>query len=132
LTLRPIGLVRSAHSQRADLPRQGAGSGLTAVIELAAELEPAARDIKPGDRVWVLCWFHLAERDLLRLHPQANPAKPERGVFSLRSPARPNPIGLTLVRVLNAEGTRIEVEDLDAVNGTPVIDIKPYNPDIDG
>jgi tRNA-Thr(GGU) m(6)t(6)A37 methyltransferase TsaA len=91
-------------------------------------VEPGALDgldgVAAGDELIVLTWLHLAARDVLRVHPRDDPANPERGVFSTRSQARPNPIGLHRVRVLSVDGARLQVRDLEAVDGTPVVDIK--------
>lgn len=131
ITIEPIGLVRSACREMEALPHQGRGLDIEAVIELRPELEPAAREIEPGGLVWVLTWLHLAERDLLRVHPRGDPSRPEKGVFSLRSPVRPNPIGLSLAEVTKVSGTRIEVKGLEVLDGTPVLDIKPFQPEVD-
>ena len=131
IAVRPVGWVRSDLRTTAGAPKQGRGSGQRATIELEPAYEPAARDIRPGDRLWVLTWLHLADRERLRGHPRGDVSKPERGVFSLRSPIRPNPIGLTLVEVVKSDGRRIEVEGLEVVDGTPVLDLKPYLEDVD-
>ena len=113
------------------MPMQGRSSGIEADIVIASAFYPAASDIRPGDRIWVLTWFHLAERDRLRGHPRGDVSRPKRGVFSLRSPARPNPISMTLVDVIEAEEGRLRVRGLEAVDQTPVLDIKPYIPEVD-
>jgi tRNA-Thr(GGU) m(6)t(6)A37 methyltransferase TsaA len=82
--------------------------------------------IQAGDKLFVLCWFHRAECNTLRIHPRGDPAIPKRGIFATRSPDRPNPIGLCLVDVLAVEGPILKVRGLDAVDGTPVVDLKPY------
>jgi tRNA-Thr(GGU) m(6)t(6)A37 methyltransferase TsaA len=82
--------------------------------------------IQAGDKLFVMCWFHMADRETLRLHPRGDPSIPKRGVFATRSPDRPNPIGLSLVDVLAVDGPIIKVRGLDAVDGTPVVDLKPY------
>jgi len=82
--------------------------------------------IQTGDKLFVLCWLHMADRKTLRVHPKGNPAIPKRGVFATRSPDRPNPIGLCLVDVLAVEGPVLKVRGLDAVDGTPIVDLKPY------
>jgi len=129
--VRPIGVVRSEYAARQGLPHQGRGQDIEAEIELRPELEPAYREIVPGDLLWVLSWFHQAERDRLRVHPRGNPANPMRGVFKTRSPVRPNPIGLSLVEVVAANGNRLRVKGLETLDGTPVLDIKPYAPNTD-
>jgi tRNA-Thr(GGU) m(6)t(6)A37 methyltransferase TsaA len=82
--------------------------------------------IHAGDKLFVMCWFHMADRETLRVHPRGDSAIPKRGVFATRSPDRPNPIGLSLVDVLAVEGPILKVRGLDAVDGTPVVDLKPY------
>ncbi len=89
------------------------------------EFADALSDLRPGDEVIVLTWLHRARRDVLRVHPRDDPANPETGVFSTRSPDRPNPIGLHRVRLLAIDGTRVHVSGLEALDGTPVLDIKP-------
>ena len=85
----------------------------------------ALSDVRPGDEVIVLSWLHQADRDVLRVHPRDNPANPMRGVFSTRSQDRPNPIGLHPVEVLAVDGDRIQVRGLEAIDGTPIVDLKP-------
>ncbi len=85
----------------------------------------AARDLQPGDAVIVLTWLHLADRDVLDVHPRNDPDRPVQGVFSTRSPDRPNPIGLHTATVVSTDGARIRVGGLEAIDGTPVLDIKP-------
>lgn len=131
IVLQPIGWVRSGLSDLAALPHQGRGRDLVAVIELVPELEPAARELQPGMLIWVLTWLHLAERNLLRVHPRGDPSRPKKGIFALRSPVRPNPIGLSLVEVGAVSGARLEVKGLEVLDGTPVLDIKPYVPEAD-
>jgi tRNA-Thr(GGU) m(6)t(6)A37 methyltransferase TsaA len=92
-------------------------------------LEPAVRtaaaDVRPGDRLVVLTWLHAADRNVLRVHPRSDPERPTAGVFSTRSPHRPNPIGLHTVTVTQVADERIEVDALEAIDGTPVLDLKP-------
>ena len=83
------------------------------------------RDLRPGDEVFVLTWLHRATRDVLRVHPRDDRSNPERGVFSTRSSDRPNPIGLHPVEIVAVEGLRVQVRGLEAVDGTPVVDVKP-------
>jgi len=129
--LSPVGRVRNDRHDRSALPHQGRGRDVRSVIELKPRFEPAAREIRPGDLYWVLTWLHLADRDLLRAHPRGDKSRPERGVFSLRSPGRPNPIGLSLVEVTAVSGLRLDVRGLEVLDGTPVLDIKPYVPEAD-
>jgi tRNA-Thr(GGU) m(6)t(6)A37 methyltransferase TsaA len=83
------------------------------------------RDIRPGARILVLTWLHRARRDVLRVHPRDDPANPLQGVFSTRSADRPNPIGIHEVEVVAIEGPRVRVRNLEAVDGTPIVDVKP-------
>lgn len=123
--------MRSPCQDLENLPHQGRGRDLPAVIEIFPEFEPAAREIEPGGLLWVLGWFHLARRDLLRVHPKGDATRPVKGVFSLRSPVRPNPISLTLVEVISVDSLEIRVNGLELLDGTPILDLKPYVPDID-
>ena len=125
-TIRPIGRVASPLSDRDVAPRQPDEGAPPATIVLDPNVRAAADDIRPGDRLVVLTWLHLADRDVLRVHPRSDPARPPTGVFSTRSSDRPNPIGLHAVTVtaITADG-RIEVDALEAVDDTPVLDLKP-------
>src|SRR6185436_4249424 len=89
------------------------------------EVAGAARDLQPGDDLLVLTWLHQADRDVLRVHPRSDPSRAEQGVFSTRSPDRPNPIGLHRVEVVAVEDTRVLVRHLEAIDGTPILDVKP-------
>jgi tRNA-Thr(GGU) m(6)t(6)A37 methyltransferase TsaA len=120
-----IGAVASPLRDPADAPRQGDEGAPESEIVLTAEVLAAAEGIAPGDELIVLTWLHLARRDVLRVHPRDDLARPERGVFLTRSSDRPNPIGLHRVEVLGVEGARLRVRGLEAVDGTPVVDIKP-------
>jgi tRNA-Thr(GGU) m(6)t(6)A37 methyltransferase TsaA len=124
-TVRPIGTVHSPISDPAQAPRQGDEGAPDAWISFAPGLAAAVRDLRPGDDVLVLTWLHLADRDVLAVHPRDDASRPLTGVFSTRSSHRPNPIGLHRVRILTTEDQRIEVAGLEAVDGTPVVDIKP-------
>ena len=123
--VRAIGRVRSAVRSRAQAPLQGNEGAPESTLVLAAELTTAATDLHPGQELLVLTWLHLADRAVLRVHPRGDPRNPEEGVFSTRSPDRPNPIGVHRVTVVAVDGSRIRVRDLEAVDGTPIIDIKP-------
>jgi len=85
----------------------------------------AVDGLRAGDDVIVLTWLHHSDREVLRVHPRDDPANPIQGVFATRSPARPNPIGLHEVRILEIDGARVRVSALEAVDGTPVLDVKP-------
>jgi len=121
----PIGVVESPLTDPAAAPKQGHEGSPEAWLAI----EPAVLDgldgIQPGDRVIVLTWLDRARRDVLRVHPRDDVTNPLRGVFGTRSQDRPNPIGLHPVEVLEIDGTRLRVRDLEAVDGTPVLDLKP-------
>jgi tRNA-Thr(GGU) m(6)t(6)A37 methyltransferase TsaA len=124
--LRQIGFVRSALDDRTHAPKQGWGSGQEAIIEILPEYVEGLQGIAAGDDVLVLTWLHLGDRSTLRVHPRDDPANPITGVFATRSADRPNPIGLHRVTLLGLEQQRwLRVKGLEAVDGTPVVDIKP-------
>jgi tRNA-Thr(GGU) m(6)t(6)A37 methyltransferase TsaA len=125
ISLEPIGHVVSPLADLRDAPRQPDEGAPPATIVLDAAVHEAAADIAPGDRLVVLTWFHLADRQVQRVHPRGEQERPWTGVFSTRSPDRPNPIGLHTVTVVQVRPGRIEVDALEAVDGTPVIDLKP-------
>ena len=92
---------------------------------LRPELLEALDGIRPGDEMIVLTWLDRARRDVLRVHPRGDLSNPEQGVFNTRSPDRPNPIGLHVVEIIAIEGPRVHVRNLEAIDGTPVLDLKP-------
>jgi tRNA-Thr(GGU) m(6)t(6)A37 methyltransferase TsaA len=128
--LTPIGMVRSPLTDPASAPKQGYEGSPDAWLEFHPGVLDALRDIRPGDQVIVLTWLDRARRDVLRTHPRDDLANPEVGVFSTRSPDRPNPIGLHLVEVLSRDDRRLQVRNLEALDGTPVIDLKPVLPGV--
>ena len=123
--IRPIGHVKSPLTSTADAPRQGDEGAPPAYLILASEVHAGLDGIAVGDEIIVLTWLHEADRRALTVHPRGDLTRPEQGVFSTRSPSRPNPIGLHRVRVLNLEGIRIQVSGLEAIDGTPIVDLKP-------
>ena len=125
ISLDPIGVVASTLTEPAAAPKQGREGAPDAWIRLDPAMLPALDGISTGDELVVITWLDRARRDVLRVHPRDDPARPEQGVFSTRSSDRPNPIGLHPVRVLRIEGASLEVSDLEAVDGTPVLDLKP-------
>jgi tRNA-Thr(GGU) m(6)t(6)A37 methyltransferase TsaA len=125
LLLRPVGVVRSELRDREVAPMQGDEGAPDAWIELRPEIARAAASLVPGDELLVLTWFHEADRSVLEVHPRSDSSRPLTGVFSTRSPDRPNPVGLHRVKVLAVEKQRIRVGPLEAIDGTPVIDLKP-------
>ena len=121
----PIGWVESPLTERAQAPRQGDEGAPAAWLVFQPGVADGLRDLAPGAEVIVLTWLDRADRDVLVTRPRDDPARPPTGVFSTRSPDRPNPIGLHRVQVLAAEGLRILVRHLEALDKTPVIDVKP-------
>ncbi len=123
IDIRPVGHVESHCGNPEAMPL----GGRQAVIRLRPDYEPALLRIREHSHLWILTWFHQTKRSILRVRPsKVNPDMPEYGVFSLRSAARPNPIALTLVTLYKVDGCDLYVSGLDAVDGTPVLDIKPY------
>lgn len=123
--LRPIGIVESPLVDAAAAPKQGDEGAPNAWIVLRPAVSEGLRDLSVGDEVVVLTWLDRAERDVLVVRPRSDPNRPEQGVFSTRSPARPNPIGLHRVTILSIDGARMLVSNLEAIDRTPVLDIKP-------
>jgi tRNA-Thr(GGU) m(6)t(6)A37 methyltransferase TsaA len=121
----PIGAVESPLTDPAQAPKQGFEGSPDASIVLEPTVLEALDGIQPGDRVIVLTWLDRARRDLLRVHPRDDLSNPMQGVFNTRSADRPNPIGLHEVEIVSIDGRRLHVRDLEAVDGTPVVDIKP-------
>jgi tRNA-Thr(GGU) m(6)t(6)A37 methyltransferase TsaA len=122
--LRVLGYVRSPLTDPADAPRQGDEGAPDAVLELDPAVEGALAGLVPGDEVVVVTWLHLGDRTTLTVHPRGDTSRPVTGVFATRSPDRPNPIGLHPCRVLAVAGARLTVSGLEAVDGTPVVDVK--------
>ena len=125
LHLRPIGRVASPLTDPAAAPKQGAEGGAEAWLELEPWAAAGLDGLAAGDEVLVLTWLHRADRETLRVHPRDDARNPLRGVFSTRSADRPNPIGLHPVEIVAVEGPRVLVRPLEAVDGTPVLDLKP-------
>jgi tRNA-Thr(GGU) m(6)t(6)A37 methyltransferase TsaA len=115
----------------ADAPRQGSERAPDAWLIFEAPLADGLDGIREDDEILVLTWLDRAQRDVLRVHPRNDPSNPERGVFSTRSADRPNPIGLHRVRVVSIDGPRMRVRPIEAVDGTPIIDLKPVLSDLD-
>ena len=123
--LRPVGRVESPLTDRDRAPRQGDEGAPPARIVFRPEVRQAAAGLRVGDQVLVLSWLHLGRRDVLSVHPRGDPDRPLEGVFSTRSPDRPNPIGLHRVTIVGVEDDAIAVDHLEAIDGTPVLDVKP-------
>ena len=124
-TLRPIGFLRSSLTQREDAPMQGFEGAPDAWLELDAALAEALVGIRAGDALIIITWLHQAQRDVLQTHPRNDKTVPLAGVFATRSPDRPNPLGLHRVTVREIAGARIKVGPIEAIDGTPILDIKP-------
>jgi tRNA-Thr(GGU) m(6)t(6)A37 methyltransferase TsaA len=124
-TLEPIGVVRSELTELEDAPLQGDEGAPEAWIELKAPVAQGLTGIKVGNELIILTWLHCARRNVLQVHPRGNLDRPFTGVFATRSPNRPNPVGLHKVSVLEVSGNRLRVAPMEAIDGTPVIDIKP-------
>lgn len=120
-----IGVIRSELVSIDDAPMQGHEGAPDAWIEIDEWAADALDGLEPGDELLVLTWFHRADRDVLRTHPRSDPRNPLTGVFATRSPDRPNPVGLHPVVIRTIEGRRLRVGPLEAIDGTPVVDLKP-------
>lgn len=121
----PIGIIRSELSSLEKAPHQGDEGAPAVWLELRAQSAPGLVGIRAGDELLVLTWFHRARRDVLQVHPRGKIEAPLKGVFATRSPHRPNPVGLHRVSVLEVAGQRLKVAPMEAIDGTPIVDIKP-------
>ena len=124
-TIEPIGYVRSELKQLEDAPMQGDEGAPEAWLELTPSASQGMAGLQVGDELFVLTWLHLAERDVLQVHPRGDLNRPLTGVFATRSPDRPNPIGFHRVTVIEVAEQRLRVAPLEAIDGTPIVDIKP-------
>jgi len=127
-TLQPIGRIRSDLTTREAAPRQGYEGAPDAWIEITKSVAPALQGIVVGDALIILTWLHRSARDVLQVHPRGEIENPLTGVFATRSPDRPNPIGLHRVTVREINGNSLKVGPIEAIDGTPVVDIKPVLP----
>ena len=123
--LRPIGVIRSTLEDRSGAPRQGSEGAPDAWLEIDAWASEGLDGLAVGDRVVVVTWLHQADREVFRVHPRDDPRSPLTGVFATRSPDRPNPLGLHPVTVRMIEGNRLRIGPIEAIDGTPVVDLKP-------
>jgi tRNA-Thr(GGU) m(6)t(6)A37 methyltransferase TsaA len=124
-TLHPIGYIQSTLKLLQDAPRQGNEGAPDAWIDIVPEVREAMEDLTVGENIIVITWFHQAQRDILKVHPRNDETIPLTGIFSTRSPDRPNPLGLHRVNILAIAGNSIQVAPIEAIDGTPVVDIKP-------
>jgi len=125
LELRPVGVIRSEITARADAPKQGFEGAPDVWLEVFPWAVDGLHLVAEGDELIIITWFHQAHRDVLQVHPRSNPRNPLTGVFATRSPDRPNPLGLHPVVVRAVDGNRLRVGPIEAIDGTPVVDIKP-------
>jgi tRNA-Thr(GGU) m(6)t(6)A37 methyltransferase TsaA len=123
--IRPIGVIRSVLKERSKAPKQGSEGAPDAWIEVRPSVAQALDGLKAGDELIILTWFHRARRDVLKTHPRSDPSRPLTGIFATRSPDRPNPIGLHQVKLREIRKNRMRVGPIEAIDGTPVIDVKP-------
>jgi tRNA-Thr(GGU) m(6)t(6)A37 methyltransferase TsaA len=127
-TIKPIGVIRSDLINREAAPHQGYEGAPDAWLEMNSTVSEGLEGIAVGDEMVLITWLHQADRDLLKVRPRRDPNRPLTGVFATRSPHRPNPIGLHRVTVLEIVGNRLKVGALEAIDGTPIVDIKPVLP----
>lgn len=123
--LHPVGVVSSSLKDRQNAPRQGREGAPDAWLEVFSAFREGLKGIEIGNKIIVITWFHQSQRDILQVHPRSDPNIPLAGVFATRSPDRPNPLGLHLVTVLEIAGDGLKIGPIEAIDGTPVIDIKP-------
>jgi len=123
--LNPIGFIESPIKHRENAPKQGYEAAPDAWIKVNDKFIPALEGIQPGDELILITWLHQSLRDVLTVHPRGDKSNPLTGVFTTRSPDRPNPLGLHRVKILQRAGNKIKVGPLEAIDGTPVVDIKP-------
>ncbi|MGB2898437.1 MAG: tRNA (N6-threonylcarbamoyladenosine(37)-N6)-methyltransferase TrmO [Candidatus Acidiferrum sp.] len=128
--LRPIGVIRSILMTRGEAPKQGSEGAPDAWLEVSAFAAPGLDGIVVGDDIIVVTWLHRARRDVLKVHPRSDRRRPLTGVFATRSPDRPNPLGLHRVTVRRVAKNRLRIGLIEAIDGTPVIDIKPVLSDL--
>jgi tRNA-Thr(GGU) m(6)t(6)A37 methyltransferase TsaA len=124
-TLRRIGVIRSDLVNLHGAPRQGSEGAPDAWLEIEPWVAAGLQGLSAGDEILVVTWFHLASRDVFQVHPRSDPQNPLTGVFATRSPDRPNPIGLHPVVIREIDGLRLRIGPIEAIDGTPVVDLKP-------
>ncbi len=127
--LHPIGFIQSSLKDRTEAPRQGNEGAPDAWLEVNSAVAEGFEGIVVGDEIIVITWFHQSRRDVLKLHPRGDPSNPLTGVFATRSPDRPNPLGLHRVTVSEIRGNRLRIGPIEAIDGTPVVDLKPMLPE---
>jgi tRNA-Thr(GGU) m(6)t(6)A37 methyltransferase TsaA len=125
LKLRPVGVIRSVLKTRSTAPKQGSEGAPDAWLEVKSFAAQALDGLSAGDAIMVITWFHRAKRDVMKVHPRSDPSRRLTGVFATRSPDRPNPLGLHPVTVRRVVKNRLRIGPIEAIDGTPVVDIKP-------
>jgi tRNA-Thr(GGU) m(6)t(6)A37 methyltransferase TsaA len=128
--LRPIGVLRSVLKKRKGAPRQGSEGAPDAWLEVSPFAAPGLDCLRAGDDIIVITWLHQGRRDVLKVYPRSDRSNPLTGVFATRSPDRPNPLGLHRVTVREIAGNRLRIGPIEAIDGTPVVDIKPVLPGV--
>ena len=123
--MRPIGVISTVLKTRGEAPKQGSEGAPDAWLEVYPWAAEGLRGLAAGDEIIVITWFHQADRDVFQVHPRSDPRNPLTGVFATRSPDRPNPLGLHPVVVRAIDGARLRIGPIEAIDGTPVVDIKP-------
>ena len=123
-SLHPVGVIRSTLRSRKEAPLQGAEGAPDAWLEVDPRFARGLSRIEAGDELIVITWLHQADREVLEVHPRGDPEVPLTGVFATRSPDRPNPVGLHRVTVREISGTRLRIGPIEAIDGTPVVDVK--------
>lgn len=123
--LRPIGIIRSSIKKRSEAPKQGSEGAPDAWLEVSPLVAQGLDGLAAGDDIIVVTWLHQARRDVLKVHPRSDRHRPLTGVFATRSPDRPNPLGLHPVTVREVAKNRLRIGPIEAIDGTPVVDIKP-------
>lgn len=126
----PVGIVRSPFKTRDEAPRQGVWADVVCTLEMEERFKPALVGLEQYPHVWVLFWADRADRDVVTSDRHRRWGE-ERGIFASRSPARPNPIGLTVCELIGIEDRRVTVRGLEALDGTPIVDIKPFVRELD-
>jgi tRNA-Thr(GGU) m(6)t(6)A37 methyltransferase TsaA len=124
-TLRPIGVIRSELKNRSEAPKQASEGAPDAWLEVNPFVADALDGLAPGDEIIIVTWLHKARRNVLKVHPRSDPNRQLTGVFATRSPDRPNPLGLHPVTVREVATNRLRIGPIEAIDGTPVVDIKP-------
>ena len=124
-TIKPVGFIRSKIKNTKDAPLFYTEGAPNAVLEILPQFTDALERMEVGDEIIVITWLHQGDRSVLKVHPRGDMSNPLTGVFSTRSPNRPNPLGLHRVKVLGIAGSQLQIGPIEAIDGTPVVDVKP-------